>query len=203
MIIITNKDVYMDKGQLRQEIQNTLRQIPMELRNEKSKKACENLVSTQQFKDASVIMMYLAVPHETDCTEAILHAWQQEKTVLVPKVSWEHKHMIPVEIHSMETDFSMEISGLRNPVNGVPMPFNEIDLIVTPGLAFDKKGNRLGRGGAYYDRFFEDEDVNAVRCGFGFAEQFIDSVPTESHDQMMDFMVTDDAVVSFDNKQGE
>ena len=192
----------MDKEQLRLKLQKCLCNIESENKAEKSARACRNLVSTEQFQKASVIMMYLAIPDEIDCTEAILSAWQQRKTVVVPKVLWEHKHMIPVQVNSLEADFSVEISGLRNPINGTPVPFKEINLVVTPALAFDRKGNRLGRGGSYYDRFFTNGELKAVRCGFAFAEQIIDSVPVVNHDQPVDFLVTDNEVITFGSQQG-
>ena len=117
--------------------------------------------------------------------------------VLVPKISWQQRHMIPVEINSLETGAATENSALRNPVMGVPIPIGEIDLVVTPAVAFDDEGNRLGRGGSYYDRFFANEKLKAVKCGFAFAEQRIDSVPVTDHDQPVDFLVTDEEVIYF------
>ena len=113
----------------------------------------------------------------------------------VPKISWQQRHMIAVQINSLETGFSMSASGLRNPVTGVPVPFGQIDLVVTPALGFDRKGNRLGRGGAYYDRFFANKELKAHRCGFAFAEQVVDSIPVTDSDQPVDSLVTDGEVV--------
>ncbi|MHC4482705.1 MAG: 5-formyltetrahydrofolate cyclo-ligase [Planctomycetota bacterium] len=198
----------MDKAQLRHKLQKSLLEMSEEQRSEKSKRACRNLVSTTQFQSASGVMMYLSLPHEVDTSEAILCAWQLGKTVAVPKISWQQRHMIPVQINSLETGFSTGASGLRNPVTGVPMSIEEIDLVVTPALGFDGKGNRLGRGGSYYDRFFANEELKAVRCGFAFAEQRIDSIPVTQHDEPVDFLVTDEEVIYFNpervhREQGE
>jgi len=187
----------MDKAELRHKLQNCLLAIPSERRSEKSRKACENLVSTQQSQSASTVMMYLSLMHEVDTSEAILHAWQLGKTVVVPKISWQQRHMIAVQINSLETGFSAEVSGLRNPIAGVPMPFEQIDLVVTPGVGFDRKGNRLGRGSSYYDRFFANEELKAARCGFAFAEQLVDSIPVTELDKPVDFLVTDESVIYF------
>jgi len=189
----------MNKEQLRRKLQKCLLEISAKQRSEKSKKSCRNLISTPQFQNASAIMMYLSLPHEVDTSEAILCAWQLGKTVVVPKVSWQQRHMIPVQINSLETGFSTGASGLRNPITGVPMPLEEIDLVVTPALGFDRKGNRLGRGGSYYDRFFASKELRATRCGFAFAEQLIDSVPLAEHDEPIDFLVTDDGVIYFNS----
>lgn len=193
----------MDKAELRRKLLNCLLAIPPEQRSERSRKACRNLVSTEQFQGASTVMMFLSLPHEVDTSEAILHAWQLGKAVAVPKVSWQQRHMIAVEINSLETGLSTASSGLRSPVAGVPVPFEEIDLVVTPGLGFDKKGNRLGRGGSYYDRFFANEELKAARCGFGFAEQLIDLVPVTEHDEPVEILVTDEEIIYFDNQKGD
>ncbi len=188
----------MDKEQLRLSLRKCLLEMTEEQRSEKSRKACRNLVSTPQFQSASAVMMYLSLPHEVDTSEVILYAWQLGKMVVVPKISWQQRHMIPVQINSLETGFSTEVAGLRNPITGVPMPIEEIDLVVAPALGFDRKGNRLGRGGAYYDRFLANEQLEASRCGFAFAEQVIDSIPVIEHDEPVDFLVTDEGIIYFD-----
>jgi len=193
----------MDKSQLRQRLQRTLLAMSAERRSDKSRKACRNLVSTEEFQKAATVMLYLSLPHEVDTSDAILYAWQQGKTVLVPKISWQQRHMIPVQINTLETGFATESSGLRNPVMGVPIPIGEIDLVVAPALAFDGKGNRLGRGGSYYDRFFANEELRAVKCGFAFAEQRVDSIPVMDHDQRVDFLVTDEEITYFDSDRTE
>jgi 5-formyltetrahydrofolate cyclo-ligase len=193
----------MDKEHLRRKLQKCLLEMTEEQRSQKSRKACRNLVSTPQFQNASVIMIYLSLPHEVDTSEAILHAWQHGKMVGVPKVSWQQRHMIPVQINSLETGFSTEVAGLRNPVTGVPVPIKEIDLVVAPALAFDREGNRLGRGGSYYDRFFANEELKAPRCGFAFAEQLVDSIPVTRSDKPVDFLVTDERIIYFNDTQGE
>jgi 5-formyltetrahydrofolate cyclo-ligase len=145
----------------------------------------------------------LSLPHEVDTSEAVLQAWQSGKTVAVPRISWQQRHMIPVQINSLETGFSTGASGLRNPIAGVPVPFEDIDLVVTPALGFDKKGNRLGRGGCYYDRFFANEKLKALKCGFAFAEQLVDSIPVKDHDEPVDFVVTDEGIIYCNNRKGE
>jgi 5-formyltetrahydrofolate cyclo-ligase len=185
----------MNKAQLRRELQNCLLSITSEQRNEKSRKACQNLVSIPQFQSASMVMMFLSLPHEVDTSEAILNAWQLGKAVAVPKVSWQQRHMIAVQINSLETGILTEASGLQNPIAGVPVAFEEIDLVVTPGLGFDKKGNRLGRGGSYYDRFFANTELKASRCGFGFAEQLVEKIPVAEHDEPVDIVVTEKEII--------
>jgi len=192
----------MDKVELRRQLRNCLLAILPEQCKDKSRKACRNLISTEQFQSASVIMMYLSLPHEVDTSEAILHAWQLGKTIAVPKISWQQRHMIPVQISSLETGFSTGTGGLRNPVAGVPIPFRQIDLVVAPALGFDHFGNRLGRGGSFYDRFFANKEVIASRCGLAFAEQVVDSIPITEGDEPVHFVVTDEEVIYCDQQKG-
>lgn len=189
----------MDKGQLRLAVQKCLLKMTDQQRSEKSHKACQNLISTPQFQNASSIMMYLSLPHEVDTSEAILCAWRLGKTVVVPKISWQQRQMIPVQINCLESGFSTGASGVRNPMSGIPVPFEEIDLVVAPAIAFDRKGNRLGRGGSYYDKFFANPALKAHKCGFAFVEQLVDSVPVTDHDKPVDFLVTDEAVYYFNS----
>jgi 5-formyltetrahydrofolate cyclo-ligase len=185
----------MDKDALRHEIKKQLVQISAEDRIAKSKQICRKIVDADTFQKASVVMMFLSLPHEVDTTPMILHAWQQGKTVAVPKVSWEQRHMIPVELTSLETGLKTEKMGLRNPSNGVPVPFDEIDLVITPGLGFDRHGNRLGRGGAYYDRFFTHNKMSAARWGIAFSQQLCEEIPHDDQDAPIDAVVTEDEII--------
>ena len=112
------KDELMEKVELRRQLRNRLLSMPAAEQKAKSKKACQNLISTEEFQHASIVMLFLSLPHEVDTSDAILHAWQLGKTVAVPKISWQQRHMIPVQITSLETGFSTSSWGLRNPTGG-------------------------------------------------------------------------------------
>jgi 5-formyltetrahydrofolate cyclo-ligase len=189
----------MDKAQMRQHFRKVLLEMGSDDRREKSRRVCENLIGTEQFAKVGTIMAYLSLPHEVDTSEAILCAWQLGKTVAAPKISWQQRHMIPVEIKTLDTGFVTEANGLRNPLKGMPIPFEEIEMVITPGLGFDRKGNRLGRGASYYDRFFVHEGLNAVKCGVAFSEQVVDEITTTDHDVPVDMLVTEETVMYFNS----
>lgn len=199
---MTMSDQEQRKVELRQQLRNTLLEMPEARRKDKSRSACRHLVATEEFQRASIVMMYLSLPHEVDTSDAILHAWQLGKTVAVPKISWQQRHMIAVGINSLETGFARGASGLRNPIGGAPIPFGDIDLVVSPALGFDRQGNRLGRGGAFYDRFFANSALTASRCGLAFVEQIVDSVPATESDEPVHFLVTDEGVIRRDQQKG-
>lgn len=185
----------MDKDQMRRELKARLALMRPEERIEKSRRICDLLIAAEPFQSASVVMLFLSLPHEVDTTPLILWAWQHGKSVVVPKVSWEQRHIIPVEITSLETGLTQDRMGLRNPVSGLPVPFEDIDLVVAPGLGFDRQGNRLGRGGAYYDRFFSTHNIRAAKWAVCFSEQLRPKIPYNGHDVPMDAIVTEQEVI--------
>ncbi|RMG18533.1 MAG: 5-formyltetrahydrofolate cyclo-ligase [Deltaproteobacteria bacterium] len=78
-----------------------------------------------------------------------------------------------------------------------PCPVAAIDLFVVPGLAFDRRGRRLGRGGGYYDATLSAARLDAVRVGLAWDFQLLPELPWESHDQGLDLLVTPSVVLRF------
>lgn len=187
----------LDKTDLRQRLRTKLQQLSSDDISLKSKAACKRIMDTEEFASARAVMLYLPLPHEVDVSSLILHCWQKGKDVVVPQVSWQQRHMIPVQIHSLETGFETHSCGLKNPTVGQPYPTADIDVVITPGLGFDMFGHRLGRGGAYYDRFFGHKELIAKKLGIAFHEQLIDKLPAEDHDQRIDCVVTDQVTEYF------
>jgi len=181
----------MNKKQMRRTVRGCLLDMSSDVRRRKSQQACQRLIATSLFQDASTIMMYLSLYYEVDTTEAILHAWQCGKTIAVPRIFWKDRTMVPVQIDRLDGENALGVSGLRNPRSGPQVVLSQIDLIVVPGLAFDLQGNRLGHGGGYYDRFLADTSLQARRCGFAFSEQIVDRIPVTETDQGVDCFVTD------------
>jgi 5-formyltetrahydrofolate cyclo-ligase len=85
--------------------------------------------------------------------------------------------------------------GPKEPPHRVVVNPAEVDIVVTPGLAFDRSGHRLGYGGGYYDRYLGRLEPHAVRVGIGFAVQLVTEVPSEPGDQRVDLVVTDEEAV--------
>ena len=189
----------MDKKQLRKKIRTVLGKMTESQLASQSKAICDSLTKIKEFKHAGVVMIFLSLPTEVDTTAIILKAWQDGKTVAVPKVSWQQRHMIPVQINSLETGLARDGCGLKNPVTGVPVPIEDIDIVITPGLAFDKKGNRLGRGGGYFDRFFSNKTLKAIKCGVSYSQQVVDYLPTDQTDVPVDCLVTDKEILFFNS----
>src|SRR5689334_432358 len=91
------------KQVIRRELRERLGAMTDESRHTKSITACGLLSATPEFTAARVVMMYLSTSQEVDTAPLALRCWQAGKTVVVPKVSWDQRRMLPVEIHSLQT----------------------------------------------------------------------------------------------------
>jgi len=174
-----------------------LASIPPQDVTDRSEAACRLLIDLPEYRDARAVMLYLPLPHEPDPTRLALHAWEEGKTVLAPKVDWARRDMLAVEIHSMQEGVVAGKYGVPVPPDGPVRAPERIDLVIVPALAYDRSGGRLGRGGGFYDRFLSELREDTVTCGLGFSEQVVDELPTGEHDRPVDILVTDKEVLRF------
>ena len=180
------------KSNLRSQMRQKLATMTDDERHRASLAACERLTKLDAFQHAAVVMMYMPLAGEVDLTPVAIRCFQSGRTVCVPKVDWKRREMSAVEVtafddHVMDTDEH----GLRAPRDSRPILPSVIDLVVVPGLAFDTRGHRLGRGGGYYDRFLKRLRRAAAIVGLAFDQQIIDEVPADECDVSVGIVVTD------------
>jgi 5-formyltetrahydrofolate cyclo-ligase len=193
---MTTDPTSVTKKDLRHQLRLAIDGISSKDRHHRSSQACNRLIATPAYSRSDVIMVFLSLPKEVDTTSLVLHAWRDGKRVLAPKVNWEQRRMLPIEIVSL-TDISEGAMGLREPADGTPFALDQIDLVIVPGLGFDLKGNRIGRGRGFYDQFLAHEGWRGHSCGLAFEEQVVEHVPMGEHDVPVDMLVTDAAVRMF------
>lgn len=173
----------MDKKELRSLIKTLKKQHSKESLLKQSQLILSKLESHRSFVDAETVMLYSSLPDEVD-THDFLERWRNKKIIILPTVVGDD--IIPVEL-SKETDFAIGDFNILEPQNE---PYNgNYDLIVVPGVAFDKNGNRIGRGKGYYDRFL-CKHLEVKRIGICFDFQLVDEVPTEDNDIRMDEIIS-------------
>lgn len=187
----------VQKKLLRQELRSRLAAIPPEDMQRRSAAACRLLCEQREYRRAEILMLFLSTSLEVDSRQLALQAWSDHKRVLAPRVSWEQRRMLPIEIHSLASGVEEGYMGIREPVEGVPVPVSEIDLVVVPGLGFDRGGNRLGRGRGFFDRFLSHSGFRGVSCALALEEQFVESIPVGPHDMRVSMLVTDTTVRRF------
>lgn len=192
--------MHTSKPQVRRELREVLAHISEADRRRKSSAACALLEATPDFQTARVVMLYLSMPTEVDTAWLALRAWQAGKTVVVPKVSWDQRRMLPVEITSLQTGITTTGPGVREPLEGGLVPLQDIDLVIVPGLGFTDRGYRIGRGMGFYDRFLAQPQFKGTSCGLAFEEQVIAEFPVLDHDMALDMLVTDRLVRRFGSR---
>ncbi len=193
-----------DKETKRIEVISSLKALSPKQRNLAEVQAGNQLASTQCWKSAHCILVYISVPIELGTEYVIRNAWHSGKNVFSPRVNGENLEFWKID--SWENSFITGSFGLREPKSRIKLwkmtDYPGTTLIIVPGLAFDIKGRRLGRGGGFYDRFLSQMRVEAEKAGFeqpvclGFAfkEQIFTAIPFESHDMKMDGLVSPDLV---------
>jgi 5-formyltetrahydrofolate cyclo-ligase len=185
-------DIRKTKSDIRARMKAALAAMTDDQRHAASVCACNRLTALECFQHAAVVMLYMPLANEVDDTPAAVKCFRAGKTVCVPKVDWEHNDMDAVEVTSFDDRvLDCDEHGLRVPKNCRPVLPNLIDLVVVPGLAFDPQGNRLGRGGGFYDRFLTRLRHGVPTVGLVFDQQIVDRVPTIAHDLAVDIVVTD------------
>lgn len=194
------------KKKLRSEIRQKLSELDPTVAHAKSMAACLKLIAQPEFSKARTVMIYLPIPGEVDIAPIALRGWQEQKLIAAPKISWDQRHMIPLEIRSLESGLVNTqrpgIAGLREPDSGEPVSVERLDLVIVPALAFDRRGNRLGRGAGFYDRFLASPRFRGVAVGLAFREQVLDDLPVQPNDVPMHMLVTDEEVLRF-SRPGE
>lgn len=184
-----------EKLLLRREMLNRRKSLSASVVIAGSQAICRRLASFPHFVQAKTVMGYLAMPGEPLLDEFLLYALEAGKTVCVP--------FMGPEFGVMEAAAITSFAGLVSGRLGVRMPdpsqtwivdANSIDLVLTPGVAFDKSGGRLGMGAGYYDRFLASAP-QACRVGIAWNLQLVDQVPQAEHDILMQWLITEDSVI--------
>lgn len=178
------------KAPLRKKLRGVLGSLSKEEIHDRSIVAIQRLLDLREYARSEILMTFLSMPKEIDTTSLVLQAWQDGKRVLVPRISWEQRRILAVEIQSFDAVAATPL-GIREPTMGPPIPVSYIDLVTVPGLGFDSLGNRIGRGSGFYDRFLGQPDFRGIACAIAFEEQYVDNVPVGPLDRPVDMLVTD------------
>ena len=152
-----------------------------------------NLTALPEYRDAELIHCYVSIPEEVDTWVLIGDALRDKKRIVVPIVHKGETDLLHSEIFDLSELIQNGGKGLYRPSGKIlPVDFHAIDLVIVPGVAFDRKGHRLGFGRGYYDRFLDK--VGAIKIGLAFEFQILDSVPTGETDVPVDLVVTEEKV---------
>ncbi len=157
---------------------NKLRNQEEEEVNRKSLKIKEKLFRLKVFKQAKTIMFYLALKSEVQTRLMLEETIKLGKKIAVPTCDIKAKKIEPCLVTGLETtDFEKGAYCIDEPCCKKPVSREDVDLFIIPGLAFDTKGNRLGRGLGFYDRFLSALPKNRPKIGLAFKFQVLKRLP--------------------------
>ena len=194
----------MEKAITRKNIQEILQNMSPEDIRKKSALISGRLFQTDWWNEADIVLGFCSIEGEVETEEIIKTAIAEAKMVVVPRV--QGKDLIFHQIRDLdnEEDFVMSDWGIKEPCEFLPVldpsgiPHHTC-LLVTPGLAFDKQKQRLGRGGGFYDRFLSQtrqcDRLNIFVVGVCFSEQLLEHIPTGDHDQPVDGVITEEEII--------
>ncbi|SHF19728.1 5-formyltetrahydrofolate cyclo-ligase [Desulforamulus putei] len=165
-----------------------------------SNRIVEQLLDLECYKKAKTVMTYLDFRNEVATDLLIRHALQSGKRLTVPVVNQGDKSMLPSLLENFPDDLSAGSYGIREPGPGKirPVPVQELDLVVVPGVAFDSRGNRLGYGGGYYDRFLPRLRPDAVTVALAYQFQLVADLSPYlgPHDQPVHIIITEKGLLN-------
>ena len=178
----------MTKKELRTEIRNRISGFAEGYKRESSTAITKAVLNSPAFNAAESIFVYVSTENEPDTSAVISEALKTGKRVFVPKCL-RKGIMIPVEI-TVDTVFESGYMGISEPKEyDINTGVTEIDLSLIPCLSANGKGERLGHGAGFYDRFLSD--IKTVKMCLCFDDALSPDIPTDSHDIKMDFIVTE------------
>lgn len=196
-----SSETAMAKEELRRIMRVRLREIDAAQRAEKSLLLCELAAHAPSFAASRCVGFFAPLPSEPDIAPLIEEAWAQHKRVALP-VMIRHGNKPQLNWHEVANWDELVMTGpfgLRepDPLRAPRVTAGELDCVFVPGLAFDRDGFRLGRGGGFYDCFLANVRAGLPKIGLMFECQRVPSVPRESHDHPLPEVITESGVTPF------
>ena len=150
------------------------------------------------------MLCYAAIDGEVETGPILAQALADGKRVAVPVALRRGSRLVPAEIRDARRDLSSHgLFGVPQPtrMTGRRVRPEKLELILVPGVAFDRRGRRLGRGKGYFDRFLSQVPASVPRIGLAFGFQVVRAIPFEPHDQPVRTVITDKEVIRCENSR--
>jgi 5-formyltetrahydrofolate cyclo-ligase len=160
----------------------------------------DSVAAVDAVRRARTVLIFYSFGSEIPTRGLIARLSREGKRILLPYLD-EERRMEAAVVEPGEVPVPAGY-GPKEPARRVPVDPAEVDVVIAPGLAFDRLGYRLGYGGGHYDRYLRRLGPEAVRIGIGFSVQLVDEVPAGPGDQLLDLVVTDQGIVERSRQEG-
>lgn len=184
----------MEKKELRQAILRLRDELSPEEREIYSCTIRKHVESLPVYREAQIISYFVSFKSEVDMIPLIRQGLAEGKRVLLPIADGESRKLIFSELRDFDTELSLSTYGILEPKKEFlrPVAYEDIELVLTPGVVFDRLGYRIGYGGGYYDRFLGSLSVKPPTVAIAFDLQVADGqLPREEFDMPVDQIITE------------
>jgi len=185
------------KKEIRKHILELKDTLSTEVIKDKSNTIFKQLNETEFYNKANNVMLYVSFGSEVMTKPIIDDLLSKGKRVFIPVTVPKTKALIVSELKNYEDDLVVGHFGVLEPKEEAlrPVEPNILDLVIVPGVAFDKSGYRIGYGGGYYDRFIPRLREETTTVSLAFDMQLIDKIPTSQYDMAVEYIITEDQFI--------
>jgi 5-formyltetrahydrofolate cyclo-ligase len=195
------------KERLRSVARERLAALAPAEREAKSALIAERVARLDIVRRAERLLLHRALPSEVETERLLAAALARGQRVFAPRVDGSRLSFLEI---GRTTRWHHSALGILEPETGEALalatPEGLKTVLLMPGLAFDEKGGRLGRGGGHYDRFLREargEDGRLAAVAMAFELQVVADVPRDAHDELVDWIVTEARVIAIAGRRGE
>lgn len=196
-----SQNIQEAKQLLRSQVHETLKSLPDDVRKEKNRQLFSHVIKFPWWKHSCLLFAFCSMELETDMHPVIRQALTEGKMVALPRISGGnmHFHVLPPGTGGKKLYDQLELHpyGFYQPKSSLPViqPSSHVpSLMLVPGLAFDREGNRLGRGKGYYDGYISRYEQKLKTLGVCFHEQVVDAVPCREGDKKIRALISDSGI---------
>ncbi|HEX2267184.1 MAG TPA: 5-formyltetrahydrofolate cyclo-ligase [Actinomycetota bacterium] len=186
-------DLQAAKAAIRTQVKSVRDSISANDRAAWGRRIEERLFTLPAVQDARTVLVFYSFGSEVPTRGIIERLLGAGRRVLLPYM--EGGDMKAAELRQ-EDELEATAYGPKEPSHRVPVDPVDLDVVITPGMAFDRSGHRVGYGGGNYDRYLGRLDLNTTRIGIAFHVQVLPEVPHGHDDQPVDFVVTDQETIA-------
>lgn len=184
----------MDKTKLRKSAISSLNELDPKQKQWIEMSLFRQLIALDSWKRSMMIGVTVSQGIEWDTKQIMETAWNQDKKICVPKCYRSNNQLIFYQLDTYEQLEHAYANLLEpNPVKTIPVPKTQIDLLLVPGLLFNKQGYRIGFGGGYYDRFLQDFTNQTI--SLTSEDQIVGNLPVEPYDIPVQQILTENGPI--------
>ncbi|WP_426983879.1 5-formyltetrahydrofolate cyclo-ligase [Brevibacillus borstelensis] len=183
------------KRELRREILAQRASVSPEERQARSEQMCRHLLSFDRLRRCRTVMAYYPFREELDIVPFLEKALERGQEIWLPLTLPAERRIVPY-IYTGPDMLKRGTYGILEPDPGLAAEgkAEDLDAVLVPGVAFDRRGGRMGYGAGYYDRFLSSLPHRPLLIGCSFDLQVQKAVPMEPHDISLDFLATESGI---------